>query len=61
LVAGYEVPEGKGGKGGKGKGEEVVVREGERKGKRKEAPCDEVENPHVMVTRKKKKVRFELD
>jgi hypothetical protein len=58
LVAGYEVPEGK---GGKGKGKEVVVREGEGKGKRKEAPCDEVENLHVMVTRKKKKVRFELD
>jgi hypothetical protein len=39
---------------------EVPEGKGE-KGKRKEAPCDEVENPHVMVTRKKKKVRFELD
>ncbi|PMD64009.1 uncharacterized protein K444DRAFT_660694 [Hyaloscypha bicolor E] len=46
LVAGYDVPDGEGGKG---------------KGKRKEAPCDEKENSHLMVTRKKKKVRFELD
>jgi hypothetical protein len=46
LVAGYDVPDGEGGK---------------RKGKRKGAPCDEVENSHLMVTRKKKKVRFELD